>query len=103
MNSRLQTMLKQPERTVKIHQKTEHLLTDLSDQDLDALELDALTAQRRGHVHARDLRGIRGQRADPGAEAQPARITPEPRPAVAALLIDAARVARGVDVTRVFQ
>ena len=50
MNSRLQTMLKQPERTVKIHKKTEHLLIDLNDQDLDALELDALTAQRTGEL-----------------------------------------------------
>ena len=50
MNSRLQTMLKQPERTVKIHEKTKHLLTDLSIEDLDILELEALTAKRTGDL-----------------------------------------------------
>ena len=43
MNSKLQAMLKQPERVVQIHKNTQNLLTDLSTDDLDALELEALT------------------------------------------------------------
>ena len=50
MSPKLKAMLKQPERKVKIHPGARHLLSDLREEELDSLEVEALTAQRTGEL-----------------------------------------------------